>query len=1025
MLNTRDSVFDKYFASFSSRDLKESQTIQRDLVRYSVFKTEELYESIQKRNADIVEQLKKTLDYSKRKSQMSNATYTFQTLFKLYYDKNPNQLNIRNTLDKLFKYGTSLSHKHMEAEFAQESNRSLNEAEQFREMKLDTKKRKRAFEKQRQLEEGVIREYGLNTKVDKNKIVEQYKLNRNTKLGRELDKANFENIKKDIGDIIFNNNNPVQIGQLRDEELNKLKENYTDTSTSKPHKKNPVYEKVRRLVVTEINAAYNIERISTYFDRGIKFVRWNLLPEHTTVPPRPGSDAAIGVVCERCFARANGGLDNLGIYVIEDVITDPELYIPLHPYCGCFYQPIRTRKVGKEAVMLMDDKGNDIVKTTFTRLQDYENYITTFPKAVSNEKALLGSAVGLAALYVFLNKPQIAEELNLENFSSIQRVVTNAIQLDKISNAVKGVVKASDEISTKAVREAIENKDDIIELIKERTTEIYNLQTKLDKQIKAEKNNVLRESGELAPDDGRAALPPLEKRTPLNLEKRGKPLNLESSQRADDDLIPISRPQELIRRQAAAELPTIPLVERKKTFADDIRNAIGGSEMETLQDELGTYFENATRLLNEIQKDPTATHVVAKVEEYKRTINKIETALVEYKTERSRLISNSKREALDNNVDWTMGEVVNLLDEYQVNIQLDTFEKSLKKFKTKSVNESLEKVVGDKSEEFFNNFVKNTFDEIADESTSYYDSVIDRVDKLVKRIDGQLDQDFQFSAYQMRVDNTDLIKELDEAFSTLNNKIGSLNLSKDEFGKLRSYFGEADYDNIAKLNELNKQHKKISKLKQKLFDQQLSLDTTPYYQKVARGIEDETFITPAEKLSITDQKTGLVKQENLVPFLVKRQDKVRDFFNELYTKDITDETKLNNLFQAKRGGRVTKSGKRIEGTKVYANLKTVISQYAERELGLLFKNSPKLISKWENKSIRNNINEFLLDVKNYREHLLKTDTRAAKEQREEMTWWFRQRKQRLQKGEFEAHYPVANFRHNVVVVAPKSRRYSS
>ena len=83
-----------------------------------------------------------------------------------------------------------------------------------------------------------------------------------------------------------------------------------------------------RIARTEISAAYNFSRLESYLRQGVKYVRWQNAIENIRA----------GIVCPICKER--NGL----VFEIERALNDPELQIPSHPNCACFWEKVTERK---------------------------------------------------------------------------------------------------------------------------------------------------------------------------------------------------------------------------------------------------------------------------------------------------------------------------------------------------------------------------------------------------------------------------------------------------------------------------------------------------------------------------------------------------------------------------------------------------------------------------------------------------------------------------------------------------------
>ena len=83
-----------------------------------------------------------------------------------------------------------------------------------------------------------------------------------------------------------------------------------------------------RIARTEISAAYNFSRLEACLRQGVKYVKWQNAIENVRA----------GIVCPICKER--NGL----VFEIERALNDPELQIPSHPNCACFWEKVTERK---------------------------------------------------------------------------------------------------------------------------------------------------------------------------------------------------------------------------------------------------------------------------------------------------------------------------------------------------------------------------------------------------------------------------------------------------------------------------------------------------------------------------------------------------------------------------------------------------------------------------------------------------------------------------------------------------------
>jgi hypothetical protein len=165
----------------------------------------------------------------------------------------------------------------------------------------------------------------------------------------------------------------------------------TDSDTTKTFKRMSnaaagwkTSRRIERMVITELNAAYNLGRLEAFMSRGIKLVRWNNDAENaSSFAPNMQSgqlirgymtryryfgfpyDPKLHRVCPLCQERAKREtIYGVGIYALEDLLSPTAVMSapPLHPYCECYLEPIYRReenqirkkllkaKVGSEAL---------------------------------------------------------------------------------------------------------------------------------------------------------------------------------------------------------------------------------------------------------------------------------------------------------------------------------------------------------------------------------------------------------------------------------------------------------------------------------------------------------------------------------------------------------------------------------------------------------------------------------------------------------------------------------------------------
>lgn len=111
----------------------------------------------------------------------------------------------------------------------------------------------------------------------------------------------------------------------------------------------------KRIALTELNAAYNLGRLDYYLEKGIEYVRWEVSVEHKLRELNSSNKSDAGTI--RSY-NAKGNYDNLTgkykgsvcpvcwerngkVYSINEVTTNAELQIPVHPFCACILVPVK------------------------------------------------------------------------------------------------------------------------------------------------------------------------------------------------------------------------------------------------------------------------------------------------------------------------------------------------------------------------------------------------------------------------------------------------------------------------------------------------------------------------------------------------------------------------------------------------------------------------------------------------------------------------------------------------------------
>ncbi len=135
----------------------------------------------------------------------------------------------------------------------------------------------------------------------------------------------------------------VRVKPRANENLNKMREVklYEEMKKQYVDREEKVsISKIRRIVETEVVAAFNMGRLHSLYANNVKFVRW----------VNDVENRRSGKVCNICTIRAKGTSEKLrklnlkeslsGVYTLEEALTDRQLAVPSHPHCYCVLRPL-------------------------------------------------------------------------------------------------------------------------------------------------------------------------------------------------------------------------------------------------------------------------------------------------------------------------------------------------------------------------------------------------------------------------------------------------------------------------------------------------------------------------------------------------------------------------------------------------------------------------------------------------------------------------------------------------------------
>lgn len=146
-------------------------------------------------------------------------------------------------------------------------------------------------------------------------------------------------------------------------------------------------QKIERIIVTEMTAAYNI---ATFLSNPkVEYFKWSIEPEHERR----------NAVCLVCYERANGGYLNKGVYPREQIENNIELFIPKHPYCLCRYIPV-TKGNNPDLFSLLENMTPEQKQGYEGAMDNWVNLSNNWSKLGAVAKGSALTALSIASLWL-------------------------------------------------------------------------------------------------------------------------------------------------------------------------------------------------------------------------------------------------------------------------------------------------------------------------------------------------------------------------------------------------------------------------------------------------------------------------------------------------------------------------------------------------------------------------------------------------------------------------------------------------
>lgn len=274
--------------------------------------------------------------------------------------------------------------------------------------KEDKTKEKRTREPRKLKESTIARREAISTISDRRKEEEsrtpqdvQY-----SEFGRVYVEKRLDAVAAKLDDYYRDDLKEIIPKYLNSKSPTKDKELFNDINTKLFNKDENLTGSTKRIALTELGHAYNLGRMDYYEQKGIKKVKWNNSVEHLrrTNPKYETTYRKIynkmsqqekstkpfeikGVVCPVCQERAEK--DNgygKGVYLLSEVLSNPQLQPSIHPFCFCFLSPVESEDDDD------DFKKRNKVDSTQTKVSSlFDSNVSKW--AAGGATAILGTAL--------------------------------------------------------------------------------------------------------------------------------------------------------------------------------------------------------------------------------------------------------------------------------------------------------------------------------------------------------------------------------------------------------------------------------------------------------------------------------------------------------------------------------------------------------------------------------------------------------------------------------------------------------
>lgn len=326
-----------------------------------------------------------SIEYSKLEKELSNNAKKIGDRVRLILNKDRTQnynvvkTKLKRIIREEWAYNwqkglqDSLEDKKLEIQFSRKEDREeIERGLRQTSRASDRETAADADDEEKDFKEGKFYKYYLNRRAD---ILADRFIQFDRKAIQDLSKKDPE--FQGRSQLIRKYLSPIASKDLTSKEKAELNKIANKIKNKKDYKKTTEKD-LNRITRTEVSAAYNLSTLEGFLRSGVQYVQWQNAVENIRD----------GIVCPICQER--NGL----IVTIERAMTDPELIIPSHPNCACFW-----KKTDKEPKSKINKFKNQISAFTVSAAglaggylyQAFNETRQLFRKVVKPDKAFLAA----------------------------------------------------------------------------------------------------------------------------------------------------------------------------------------------------------------------------------------------------------------------------------------------------------------------------------------------------------------------------------------------------------------------------------------------------------------------------------------------------------------------------------------------------------------------------------------------------------------------------------------------------------